>query len=321
MYNDDLIVVGSGCIGLDCSDGLTFNGHELVLKENNLRIAFGSAEKFRLSANHTANGGASEFRLDQIIPTQNVTDESAFFRNGNAQLIGAVEQSDGSLLVLIENITSASAVIIMPNAHTSDATSITFTPGQSVILPAGTWSEVESFLTNMYEITSQPALTGGFSAQILGAAASLVAFSEAGNMVTLGINSDYVAGAVSVGNSTTRRQITGVADAVAADDVVNLGQLSSTLGVPVVDLSDRVQSESSRLDGVSAMTAAISALQPNPRAAAPLSVSFGLGTYEGKTAAAMGFLWRASDTSHIQLSVAGSKVTTPQTAVSFKIVW
>ena len=92
VYNDDLIVVGSGCIGLDCSDGLTFNGHELVLKENNLRIAFGSAEKFRLSANHTANGGASEFRLDQIIPTQNVTDESAFFRNGNAQLIGAVSK-------------------------------------------------------------------------------------------------------------------------------------------------------------------------------------------------------------------------------------
>jgi hypothetical protein len=149
---------------------------------------------------------------------------------------------------------------------------------------------------------------------------SAVVFDEVGNMVTLGINSEDVANAVSVGSPTTLRQVQVVANAVEVTDVITLGQLTSTLSIPS-SLSDRIQSQTSRLEGVSAMTAAMSALQPNPRAQAPLSISLGLGAYEGKTAAGVGLLFRVSDASHYQVSLAGSEDTSLQTSLSFKIVW
>ncbi len=74
VINDDLIVVGSACIGFDCVNGESFGFDTLRLKENNLRIKFDDTSTlssfprndWQLTANDSANGGASKFSIDDI---------------------------------------------------------------------------------------------------------------------------------------------------------------------------------------------------------------------------------------------------------------
>jgi hypothetical protein len=74
VINDDLIVIGSACIGFDCVNGESFGFDTIRLKENNLRIKFddtstiGSFPRndWQLTANDSANGGASKFSIDDI---------------------------------------------------------------------------------------------------------------------------------------------------------------------------------------------------------------------------------------------------------------
>jgi len=74
LINDDLIVDGSACIGFDCVDGESFGFDTIRIKENNLRIKFddtstaGSFPRndWQLTANDSANGGASKFSIDDI---------------------------------------------------------------------------------------------------------------------------------------------------------------------------------------------------------------------------------------------------------------
>ena len=74
VINDDLIVIGSACIGFDCVNGESFGFDTIRLKENNLRIKFddtstiGSFPRndWQLTANDSANGGASKFSVDDI---------------------------------------------------------------------------------------------------------------------------------------------------------------------------------------------------------------------------------------------------------------
>jgi hypothetical protein len=74
VINDDLIVDGSACIGFDCVNGETFGFDTLRLKEHNLRIRFQDTStaasfprtKWQLTANDSANGGASKFSIDDI---------------------------------------------------------------------------------------------------------------------------------------------------------------------------------------------------------------------------------------------------------------
>ena len=74
VINDDLIVDGSACIGFDCVNGESFGFDTIRLKENNLRIKFddtSTAASFprndwQLTANDSANGGASKFSIDDI---------------------------------------------------------------------------------------------------------------------------------------------------------------------------------------------------------------------------------------------------------------
>ncbi len=64
---DDLIVQGSGCIGLDCVNNETFGFHSLRLKENNTRIGFVDTSAtvgfptndWMIQANSGGSGGAS----------------------------------------------------------------------------------------------------------------------------------------------------------------------------------------------------------------------------------------------------------------------
>ncbi len=67
VINDDLVVLGSQCIGLDCPTAPSFGFDTLRLQENNLRINFADTSStasfptadWRIVANDTTNGGAS----------------------------------------------------------------------------------------------------------------------------------------------------------------------------------------------------------------------------------------------------------------------
>ena len=74
VINDDLIVDGSACIGFDCVNGESFSFDTIRLKENNLRIKFDDTSvaasfprnDWQITANDSANGGASKFSIDDI---------------------------------------------------------------------------------------------------------------------------------------------------------------------------------------------------------------------------------------------------------------
>jgi hypothetical protein len=72
VHADDLIVLGSTCVGFDCVDGEIFGFDTIRLKENNLRIRFDDtsatagfpANDWQLVANDSASGGASKFSIE-----------------------------------------------------------------------------------------------------------------------------------------------------------------------------------------------------------------------------------------------------------------
>jgi hypothetical protein len=73
VYNDDVIVDGSLCVGFDCVNGESFGFDTIRLKENNLRIKFmdtsvGSfpSTDWQLTANDSASGGKNKFSIDDI---------------------------------------------------------------------------------------------------------------------------------------------------------------------------------------------------------------------------------------------------------------
>jgi hypothetical protein len=74
VINDDLVVVGSTCIGFDCVSGESFGFDTLRLKENNTRMTFIDtstiggfpAGDWQLRANDSASGGADHFSVDWL---------------------------------------------------------------------------------------------------------------------------------------------------------------------------------------------------------------------------------------------------------------
>ena len=68
---DDLIVIGSECVGVDCSNGINFGFSTLILKENNLRLKFEDTSNsasfpttdWTLEANASTNGGSNHFAI------------------------------------------------------------------------------------------------------------------------------------------------------------------------------------------------------------------------------------------------------------------
>jgi hypothetical protein len=72
VYNEDLYVIGSLCVGTDCSDPETWGYDVIRLKENNLRINFDDtsstsafpANDWRMLINDTADGGASYLAIE-----------------------------------------------------------------------------------------------------------------------------------------------------------------------------------------------------------------------------------------------------------------
>ncbi len=74
VFLDDLIVNGSICAGLDCSNGESFGFDTLRLKENNLRIKAQDTSNsasfptidWQITFNESSNGGLNKFSIDTI---------------------------------------------------------------------------------------------------------------------------------------------------------------------------------------------------------------------------------------------------------------
>ena len=74
VINDDLIVNGSACIGMDCVNGESFGFDTIRLKENNLRIkaqdtsnaAGFPTNDWQITFNDAANGGQNKFSIDDV---------------------------------------------------------------------------------------------------------------------------------------------------------------------------------------------------------------------------------------------------------------
>ena len=74
VYNTDLVVKGSECLGIDCEDAPSFGYDTLVFKENNLRLYFedtSSTSSFprndwRITINDRVNGGLNKFSIDDV---------------------------------------------------------------------------------------------------------------------------------------------------------------------------------------------------------------------------------------------------------------
>jgi hypothetical protein len=78
-YNEDLYVLGSLCVGTDCSDPETWYYDVIRLKENNLRIHFDDtsstssfpANDWRILINDIADGGANYFAVEDTTASKN----------------------------------------------------------------------------------------------------------------------------------------------------------------------------------------------------------------------------------------------------------
>jgi len=72
VINDDLIVDGSACVGMDCANGLNFGFDTIIVKENNTRLLFDDtsnsasfpANDWRLTANDSSNGGENYLAIE-----------------------------------------------------------------------------------------------------------------------------------------------------------------------------------------------------------------------------------------------------------------
>jgi len=99
VINDDLIVDGSACVGLDCVNGESFGFDTLRLKENNTRFHFDDtstsasfpSNDWRLIANDSSNGGASYLAIEDGTAGRQVFKVSAG-ASANALVVDA--QSD-----------------------------------------------------------------------------------------------------------------------------------------------------------------------------------------------------------------------------------
>lgn len=74
QFQDDVIVVGSLCVGVDCANGENFGFDTIRLKENNLRIRFTDTSvsssfptrDWEIMANESANGGLNLFSIRNV---------------------------------------------------------------------------------------------------------------------------------------------------------------------------------------------------------------------------------------------------------------
>ncbi len=132
--------------------------------------------------------------------------------------------------------------------------------------------------------------------------------SGAANSVALGQNSvASEANTVSVGSAGNQRRITNVANGVNDSDAVTMYQLNSTAAAfqsQFDQMDARMDNMDDRIDDVGAMSAAFSALIPNPRVTQSTHFSIGVGAYEGSSALAGGLFHFIDDCTFVNVGVA-----------------
>lgn len=88
---DDLVVIGSECLGFDCVSGQEFSFSTLLLKENNLRVFFHDTSNsasfptndWEIIANDSANEGASFLGFADRLPGYPTVSGAGYCEGGN----------------------------------------------------------------------------------------------------------------------------------------------------------------------------------------------------------------------------------------------
>lgn len=191
----------------------------------------------------------------------------------------------------------------------------TLPPGTTYYLPAGSYVAVPSpfpGVTN-YEITSTVPLEQFDGSPLTGDvtySSPVVSFSHDRNAVTLGEGSETVDNAVSVGATGATRKITNLAAGTQSSDLLTYGQLMDTQAIldatPPRQMRRAMDSSFRKINGISAMSVAMSALQANPGGAGNGSISLGIGSYDGETAYALGSHFTLNDTITLSLGAAAN---------------
>lgn len=140
--------------------------------------------------------------------------------------------------------------------------------------------------------------TGVFAIRNVDTGSSVFAISANGSGVAIGAGATLTDDVVSMGGL----RIANVADGIADTDAITLGQLNAAIATLPAELLAanteyasvnaenirRLDQLSDEVSSVGAIGSALSALQVNPRADGDHLFSFGLGSYEGTTALALG---------------------------------
>ncbi|AWW00196.1 hypothetical protein DJ013_19275 [Arcticibacterium luteifluviistationis] len=100
VFNDDLIVKGSACVGLDCVNGESFGFDTIRMKENNIRIkaqdtsssASFPTNDWQITFNDSGNGGLNRFSVENID-----TGKTPFSIIGGAPSNALYVQSNGNV--------------------------------------------------------------------------------------------------------------------------------------------------------------------------------------------------------------------------------
>jgi hypothetical protein len=96
VFPSDVLIQGSLCTGFDCAPPVSFGFDTIILRENNLRILFDDTStaagfpnnKWRLTANDSASGGASHFTIEDATAARQVFRANAGAR-ANSLVIGS----------------------------------------------------------------------------------------------------------------------------------------------------------------------------------------------------------------------------------------
>ena len=196
LVNDDLIIQGSQCVGVDCVDGLDFAGDTLRLQENNLRIRLHDTsapdllgQSWNLLANSSANGGNSNFSFEL-----------------KSLVIDTIQFSDGTAPLY-------DCSVGVPSPFTDLPPIIGFIPfGDQVTFPQNSVFD-STTSTFIYECLTVPDYT---------IKPILSLGTTADSNVTLGFDSQAETGAISVGsfNLGLVRNLKNVAVGIAQTDLL-----------------------------------------------------------------------------------------------------
>ena len=201
----------SSCIGQDCSNGETFNGDTLKLKENNLRIRFqdtavttGFGESWNLEANSSRNGGSSYFDIQ--------------VKSINKDTTRLVTAGDGPVPAYDCSVPHPFN-LFDPSMQLPPSTG--FVPiGQPFITPVVDLSSCTGASPNqMCNYICDPEIDFKVESVLnLGVASK--------NSTAIGNNSSVEANTVSVGRAALLRRIANVANAINDTDILTLERLN-----------------------------------------------------------------------------------------------